>query len=104
MAAVEPAEHQVVFLPCDVGCELLLELMASMPAKHGDRGGVEVDVAPLQAESFAAAQARGRKELPHRGQSIVADVCDEGPQVLGRPHAPLLAVRAGVSRGPRRCM
>lgn len=38
---VEPAEHQVVVLPRDVGRELLLELVAPMPAEHGDRGGVE---------------------------------------------------------------
>lgn len=44
-ATVESAEHQVMFLPRDVGRELLLELVAPMPAEHGDRGGVEGDLA-----------------------------------------------------------
>ena len=57
------------------------------PAGHG----FQVDRPPGQAEQLASAHAGGDEQQPHRGQAVAAGGVEEGPELLGRPHCPLLA-------------
>ena len=52
--------------------------------------GLQVNRSPGQAEQFASAHPGGGEQQPHRGQAVAAGGLEEGPELVGRPHGPLL--------------
>ncbi len=66
------------------------------PQREG--GTLEVHVAPVQTEGFAAAHAGGRQHPPQREVVVVAGDVQEAGELLGAPDHVVLALLLGLRR------